>query len=387
MKIKITAFKNFNLTILSLAFGFLFFGFNAAEQHFTPYYQAIGKVDLAFQSLAILYIAIIAGNFVGPATVKKLGIKLSFILGFISYVALVFAIITKSATFIYIFSFVLGAGAGIIGIAKFDFLRFIAPKENRGEFTGAIESVRTFGGFIGIISVSLMLRVLNIDQTFMLLGLVMLIGVGLLLFLTNIKDKEPVALESQNFKLMLKLAITPKVLLLLPFNLSGGFLLGIVLGAIPTIITKNFGIESVGFITSIFHLTLALVSLGAGYFSDIKGRFIFIYGSLVVSILAVVVFLNFTSIPAVIIVMVLLGLGGSLGIGAFSALILDTFEEKIKEASAVLGNLGLVLGIAPAFLLPQFLSQSQLFIMAIFLSILGIATLGIFQFRYSSTSE
>jgi len=63
-------------------------------------------------------------------------------------------------------------------------------------------------------------------------------------------------------------------------------------------------------------------------------------------------------------------------------LMLDTFEEKIKEASSVLGNLGLILGIIPSFLLPQWLSQNQLFYLVIGLSLVGMVSLRTFEKRF-----
>lgn len=384
--VKITAFKNRNLTILSIAFGLLFFGFNAAEQHFTAFYQTIGKTNIAFQSLAILYAAIVVGNFVGPTTARKLGIKLSFILGSLAYVALVFGTTLKIQLFIYILSFILGVGAGVAGIAKIDFIRMIAPKNKRGEFAGAIESVRTFGGFIGIAAVSLALKFLNIDGVFLLLGTVMLIGTALLLFLSEpTRETSKVSVkESQNLKLMLKFVKDARILLLVPKSIAGGFLLGLVLGAIPAIIEKDFGIGWVGIITSLFHLTLASVLLLAGYLSDIKGRFGLIYASLLANVSAAVIFLSLQTLPILALVMILLGLGGSLGLGASTALMLDVFEDKVKEATATLSNLGLILGVVPSFILPTLISKNQLFYLAITFTLIGIITLRVFEKRFAT---
>lgn len=365
----ITAFKNKNIFILSVGSGLLFFGFNAAEQHFTAFYQTIGRQNLAYQSLAILYAAIIVGNFIGPSVVGKIGARLVIIWGFIAYTLFVFGIITKISVVIYGLSFLLGIGAGVMGIARVELLRLLAPRQKRGEYSGAIESVRTAGGFLGILAVGVLLRWLRIDNTLILLAFVMVTGTLLLLKLEIVHDNAQTGvLLQQNFALMLKLIKDRTLLLLVPYSIAGGFLLGLVLGAIPATIEKNFGVVWVGPITSIFHLTLAVVLLLAGYLSDIKGRFGLIYASILVSILAVIMFLHLSGLPALAVIMLLLGLGGSLGGGAFSALILDTFEGKAKEASAVLGNLGLVLGVVPSFLLPKWLTQTQLLYLALILS-------------------
>lgn len=386
--INITAFKNKNLSILALSFGLLFFGFNAAEQHFTAFYQTIGQSQIAFNSLAILYAAIIFGNFVAPSLVNKIGIKSSFIIGFLTYTLLVFVIVFKQAFLIYFFSFLLGTGAGLSGIANAQFLHIIAPRQKRGEFASAIETLRIFGGFTGIASLSFILKFIPIEQAFIFLGAIMLLGVVLLgLLFKSVEEKRNVKKEiakPQSLKEMASFFRDRRVYLLLPRFVAGGFLLGLVLGSVPTVIEKNYSLGWVGLITSLFHLTIASSVLIAGYFSDIKGKFKFIYASLIITILGSIIFLNFQSLIALSLTMILLGIGDSLGKGAFTAVILDTFEEKIKEVSAVLGNLSIVLGIVPSFLLPQWLNDKQLFSLAIGLVAFSIITLRIFESKYQA---
>ncbi|TSC88432.1 MAG: hypothetical protein G01um101416_100 [Microgenomates group bacterium Gr01-1014_16] len=375
----ITAYKNKNVLFLSLGSGLLFFGFNAAEQHFTAFYQTIGRQNLAYESLAILYAAIILGNFIGPGIVGKIGARLAIIWGFVVYTLLVFGIVTKVTVIIYGLSFLLGIGAGVMGIARIELLRLIAPKQKRGEYSGAIDSVRTAGGFLGILAVGGLFRWLSIDNTLILLGLVMVTGTLLLLKLENVHDDSQTGvLLKQNFSLMLRLVKERTLLLIVPYSVAGGFLLGLVLGAIPAAIEKNFGIVWVSLIVSIFYLTSAMVPLLAGYLSDIKGRFGLIYASILSSILAVIMFLQISGLPALAVIMIFLGLGGSLGSAAFSALILDTFEDKAKEATAVLGNLSLVLGVVPSFLLPRWLTQTQLLHLALVLSAGGLISVWLF---------
>lgn len=377
---RITAYKNKQVLILSIASGLIFFGFNAAEQHFTPYYKQIGLSNQAFNALAILYGSIIIGSFIGPFLVRRIGIRLALILGYLTYVALVLGITLKIVPLVYGLSSLLGVGAGVAGIARIDFIRLIAPVSKRGEFNGAIETVRVLGGFLGVALVSLILQFLTLEQIFILLGLIMLIGVGLFLFLRNPDDlKTAEVIPGRTLVDMVRLVGDARILLLLPFSIAGGFILGLVLGKIPVLIEGQFGVAWVGIVTSVFHLTLGL-SLISGYISDIKGRFVILYSSLVLAILALLVFLNFVSIPALLAVMILLGLSGAMA-GVLGALMLDLFEEKIKEASSVLGNLSIILGVVPSFLLPQVLSQRELFGLGIILCLLSMITLFILQVR------
>lgn len=51
-----------------------------------------------------------------------------------------------------------------------------------------------------------------------------------------------------------------KILLLVPNAIAGGFLLGLVLSTVPVLIKTKFGLQWVGIITSVWHLTLAVFS-------------------------------------------------------------------------------------------------------------------------------
>lgn len=69
------------------------------------------------------------------------------------------------------------------------------------------------------------------------------------------------------------------------------------------------------------------------------------------------------------------------------ALNIDLFEERIKEASAALGILGLLLGTVPSFLLNQLLPQNQIFILAILFSLLGGISLRVLEINFRPSSN
>lgn len=51
---------NKNLKLLAISLGFLFFGWNAAEQHLTSFYQDIqGKTQTGLNSLSILFLTLL----------------------------------------------------------------------------------------------------------------------------------------------------------------------------------------------------------------------------------------------------------------------------------------------------------------------------------------
>ena len=384
---KITAFKDRNLLLLGLSLGLLFFGWNGVEQHFASFFQSQGIAHIAYHSLAIIYTTIVIGNIFGPSIVSILGPKNALLWGFLTYVLLVFGITTKTPWLIYFLSVNLGIGAGSLGIACTDLLRQISPLKKRGEYSGTKESLRTLGGFLGVVSVSFFLKKWPMEIIFLLFGFIMALGSTTLFGLKIPPKKETKTPIFRPLRNTLKMLRNKKVLLLLPNAIAGGFLLGLVLSTIPVLIETNFGLQWVGLISSIWHLTLALFSLGGGILSDIKGRFQVIYFSIFVGILAVLLLLSKTTLPALALVMFLVGLSGSLGSSAGTALYIDLFEEKIKEASAALGILSLLLGTVPPFLANQILPKNQIFILAICFALLGAVFLRILEVKFKPNSN
>lgn len=366
--------KNRNILILGVALGLLFFGWNAAEQHFTAFYQETGEAEIAFRSLAILYGCIVIGNALGPTVVRRLGLKKSMVVGFLTYCALVFGIVSKNTWVIYTLSALLGVGCGVFGVAQVEFLRKISNNDKRGQTTGAVNALRTVGGFSGIVSVSLLLARIPIETIYLVLGGVMVLGTFLLTTIQEPVEKEAVTPASK-FVDGLRMLKDGRVLLLAPVSAGAGFLLGLVLGAIPTMIEKLYGLRLVGPITSTFHLTLAAGGYFAGRTSDRRGRFSTLYMAIILGIAGAVTILLTQNIAGLVLAMVLVGIFSATNGVVISALVMDLFEEKTKEAQAALGVLGTILGVVPSLILKEFLNTRQLLGLAIVICAAGIVLL------------
>ncbi len=370
-------FKNRNITILGLALGLLFFGWNAAEQHFTAFYQEAGEANIAFRSLAILYGCIVIGSALAPTVVRLLGIKRSMVLGFITYCALVFGIVSKNTWVIYTLSALLGVGCGVFGVAQVEFLRKISNKDKRGQTTGAVNALRTVGGFSGIISVSLLLAKIPIEAIYLVLGGVMVVGTLLLTTLGEQTDE--VTIQSSSITKDLRMLKDKRILLIAPFTIGAGFLLGLILGAVPVSIGEIYGLRYVGPITSTFHLTLAFAGFLSGKFSDRRGRFTTLYATAGLGIAGAATFLLTKNIVGLVLAMVLAGIFSAANGVVLPALVMDLFEEKTKEAQASLGILGIILGVVPSLILKEFISEQGLFYLTITICVVGIGLLKVLE--------
>lgn len=381
-KVRLKILKYRNLLILGVALGFLFFGWNAAEQHLTSFYQVTeGKTSTGLNALAILYASIIIGSFLGPIFARKIGIKTSIILGFLTYTILVFGVTSKIVPLIYVLSALLGIGSGIMGVSQIDLIRIFSPEKLRGELIGSINAIRTIGGGLGVLSVSLLLKFIKIESIYLSLGTIMLIGT-LILFLiespkeSSLKEKEKTLQIIKKTFLMFK---ESKLLLAIPLLVANGFLLGLILGAIPASITRAFGIGYVGVTMSLFHFTLSFSGLYSGKLSDRIGRFLILYYSVVTGIISALIIIFTNSVLPIILAMLFAGFFSATNGVVASALFIDMFGKKVKEAQAASGIMATLLGIVPAFILNKSLSTQNLLYLSIILCIIGAICLRILE--------
>lgn len=375
--------SNRNILLYGIALFLIFFGYGAAEQHFSVFYKQVGKVNIALQALAILYGAVVIGNIIAPALAKRIGLKRSFILAFLAYSILVFAITFGNVLLIYIFSALLGIGAALAGVAGNDFIRLVAAEKERGEAAGTTGSLRTFGAFLGISGMSIILRALSINQTFIALGVIMLVGVAVLTLLKEPKQEE----KKEKAKLSASLHFDRRVALLLPLFVVPGIILGLILSAIPMMVQEIHGIGNVGWVMSIFHLTLAVVLFSAGKLSDIRGRTQVLYASTLSVLLGIGILLITSNLWGLVAAMILIGTFSAATGSVSPALVMDVFGEKTKEATATLGIAGVLLGVVPTLLLKKYLAQETLFAIAMTAAFLIILTLRIFEIRYLKVKE
>lgn len=386
-KMNLRKFKIFHygeLLILGIALGFLFFGWNAAEQHLTSFYQTIeGQASTGLNALAILYASTIIGSFAGPIFARKFGLKFALFFGFLTYPLLVFGVVTRITPLIFALSAFMGIGCGISGVAQIDLIRILSSKNLRGELTGSINALRTVGGALGILSVSLLLKAFRIDQVYLVLGGIMIIGALILLLLKAPRESGPREEEKILSILRKTLAMLKeaRLLLTIPLSTANGFLLGLILGAIPASITKSYGIEYVGLTMPLFHLALSFSGFYSGKISDKIGRFSILYYSITTGIIASLIVILTEGVAPIILAMLLAGFFSAANGVVISALFIDMFGRKVKEAQAANGVIGTIVGIVPAFILNKYLATTQLLYLAIFLCLLGGGFLKILEVK------
>jgi len=378
-----------NYLIFALVSFFVFFGYNSAEQNLTTFYESRGILGVATKALSLLYGVIIVGCFFSPSITNKIGIKRTTLIGLSMYTLFVFTLSLKIPVLAYIAALMLGVGCGLSGIAGVDFIRLESPKGKVGEVSGILNAFRTLGGFIGILTASYLLsRNIAFESIYTFLGLVMLIGITILVLFLKEPARERVETERKETSLLesFKLLKDKRVHLIFPYQAGNGFLFGLILGAIPKMISTYSGLQYVGVVTSLFYLTLSISGYFTGKLSDKFGRYKMLFLSVVTSVVTVLILMNFKSLLMLTLSMIFAGFSSSINGVVLGALNIDIFKEHIKEASVALSILSTLFGFIPALILSKNLSSSTMYFISLAITIIGFITINLLRIRESRVS-
>jgi len=188
MKNKLQVFLNqySDIFILALSGGLLFFGWQAAENYFTPFYKLSNQTAIALKALSLLYGSVIFGNILAPLISSKIGLKNSLSLGFLSYPLFIFSILSKNTVFLYPAAILLGLGAGIKSNSEVAYIGLVSPKEKRGSFSGFYWAVVRIGASLGLIFALIYLYQNNFAEFYLILG--SLAFIATILIFKNLKE-------------------------------------------------------------------------------------------------------------------------------------------------------------------------------------------------------
>ena len=100
------------IILLGIALFFIFFGFNAAQQFITPFFEQQGIVEVGFQSLILIYISLVFANPFAAAIAVKYGPKVVVVGGSLAYSLYIASLVSGVVSLIYLASLLLGVGAG-----------------------------------------------------------------------------------------------------------------------------------------------------------------------------------------------------------------------------------------------------------------------------------
>lgn len=253
--------------ILSLAFLFVFFGYNGVQQFLTPFFSDLGKVRIGFYILILVYSSFTISNFFIAGIVQKFGLKKSMILGSIFYSLFIFSLLAKQIFLIYIFAIFLGIAASFLWIASTGFLVRSSESESYGANSGFFHSLQSLGSTLGVLLFGLLIKFYSYKLSFFVFAFFPIFGFLIFLFLRDIP--RVVSLDSSG--LIKRILANRFALKLSLIWFSFTFVYGLSQGILPLEVKKLFGPSLVSLL-AIFQISPIIFSYLMGRISDIKGR-------------------------------------------------------------------------------------------------------------------
>ena len=254
--------------ILSLAFLFIFLGYNGVQQYLTVYFSDLNLFEVGFRSLILIYLFFVFGEPIAAVFVSKYGSKKSLLFSSLFYSIFILSLLTKSVVLIYLASALLGFMAAFLWTAQNAYLIRASEERAYGENSGFFTTLESLGSGLGVFILGFLIAKFFYQIPFLIFSIFPLLGFLLFFKLRDIRIEQKLS----RFKLMKRVfsSKTAWQFSSLWFGLS--FVFGLAIGIIPVQIKGSLGVSFVGILTSLFFILPIFLSYFFGKISDIKGR-------------------------------------------------------------------------------------------------------------------
>ncbi len=262
--------------ILSLAFSFVFFGYNGVQQYLTLYFSKLNLFKVGFYSLILIYLFFILFSFLSALFVKKYGFKKPLLIASLFYSIFIFSLLTKSIFLVYLASILLGISAAFLWMGQISCLVRETEKKFYGESSGFFNTFLSLGSGLGIFILGFLIEKLKDFETpFLFFAFFPLIGAFIFL---KLKEKKPEK-NLERIKFPKKLFLSKTSLQFSSLWFAQTFVFGITIGILPLQVEKALGVSFVGILSSLFLILPIIFSYLIGRLSDKIGREILIFVS------------------------------------------------------------------------------------------------------------
>jgi len=352
--------------ILSLAFLFIFFGYNGVQQYLTIYFSEANLFKVGFYSLILIYLFYTLAKPLAAIFVSKYGSKKSLLLSSLFYSIFILSLLTKSVPLIYIASILLGIAAAFLWMAQNVYLIRASKENSYGENSGFFATFLSLGSGLGILVLAFLIAKFSYQIPFFLFSIFPLFGFLLFFKLEDIKMEQ----KFSRLGLLKKVFLSPTALKFSSLWFAWSFIFGLVIGIIPIQIKDNLGISFVGVLTSLFFILPTFFSYFFGKVSDLKGRKPMIFFSYLLLLLGLLLIASEKSIFLLLGVL-LLALKSAIGRPIITALIADVSTKENLEFLTglfwMLGNTGVIF----ALLISSQFSIKMIYLISISITIIS----------------
>ncbi|PIS39639.1 MAG: hypothetical protein COT33_00925 [Candidatus Nealsonbacteria bacterium CG08_land_8_20_14_0_20_38_20] len=261
-------FVSKEVKILSLAFLFIFFGYNGVQQYLTIYFSETKLFKTGFNSLVLIYLFFVLSNLLAAVFVSKYGAKKCLIFSSLFYSIFIFSLLTPSIFLIYIISALLGMASSFLWTAQNSYLIRASDEKSYGENAGFFSALQSLGSALGIFVLGFLIAKFSYKIPFLTFASFPLIGFLLLFKLKDLKTEK----VFNRFQLLKKTVLSKTALRLSSIWFGLNFIFGLVIGIIPISIKEGLGVSFVGILSSLFFILPITLSYFFGKLSDVKGR-------------------------------------------------------------------------------------------------------------------
>ncbi|MBI5393224.1 MFS transporter [Candidatus Woesearchaeota archaeon] len=251
------------LYLVSFAFSFIFFGYNAVQQFIAGIFELDGNKNIAFISLAIIYCVFILSMFLAPLIIQKIGTRKSMLYSALLYASYPLAVASKNILFLYSASFLVGLGAGTLWNGLKVHIISISKKEEYGRNLGIFYFFVSFGTVLGVLLTSILIERTSLF-IIMLVHTIMILVSSCFLFMTK-EVTLPKNIVENNLLLFFR---ERKLLLVIAAALPIGTIYTLLYGTFAVLITQRFGLTAVGYVAIIGYITPMIIPYLSGRISD-----------------------------------------------------------------------------------------------------------------------
>lgn len=355
---------NRNVILLSLAFFFIFFGYNSVQQFITSFYSS----KTGFYSLTLIFcFFFLAGPF-SAVTVSKFGAKKNMAFAAFFYFLFIISLISNIQLLVYLSSVLIGISAALLWTGQNSYLVKASSERSYGGNSGLFNTFLSLGSALGVIILGLLVSSLGYSKSFILLSALPLLGI---LVISRLKDLQSV--ENGKQLAHIKSAISsPNALRLAMFYLAFSVINGLFIGIIPLIINNSLGVAFIGILSALFFIMPIALSYPIGKISDIVGRKLIIILGYFFAISGLILLSLSTNTVALVSGVLILAAANSVFRPIGFALVGDVSTQKNVESISALvwmaQNFGTILGISGATIL----TGNILFVLSSFILVVSL---------------
>jgi len=359
---------NRQVKLLSIAFMLVFFGFTAAQQYVTTFFDSLGLPSVGFNSLAILYLFFTVFSAVAGTIVSRYGARKVMLVSVLFYSLFIASLTTGYVYLVYIASALAGIAAATLWVSQGSYIIRLSGKRSYGTNTGFFSAIQSFGTVIGIFIAGFLINLYLFKPTFLFLLTFPLLALIPLYLLEDIRPK-----PKNNTLYMVRKSLTnPLALRIGLFRLSSYFVLGIVVGILPIEIKNLLGIVYIGPLSTLFYAIPIALTYFFGRGSDLVGRMKMVPYSYIISILGLAILFFAGSLAWFVIGIVFLALSSAILGPVSAALIGDISTEKNLESIASLFWIMSSMGIVISTFISSILISKWAYLVAIIAMVISL---------------